>query len=158
MDQCQTLDKLGNKGRSDVFYRKVRQLTRQSMMRKSSKATKDMNGRLLTDKSNIKQRWREYIETLYDAERNPGKYSLDLEREDEVDKDSKRTGSVIQTYIYIYVCMYVCMHIYLYILTHFYNRCVHRYICACVCARARECEYVYMWRVCVSVYVSACGL
>ena len=27
MDQCQTLDELNSKGRSDVFYRKVRQLT-----------------------------------------------------------------------------------------------------------------------------------
>ena len=59
------------------------------MTRKSSKAIKDMDGRLLTDKSDIKERWREYIETLYDAERKPGKDSLGLEREDEVDKDSR---------------------------------------------------------------------
>ena len=89
MDQCQTLDELDSRGRSDVFYRKVRQLRGQKMMRKSSKVIKDMDGRLLTDKSDIKERWREYIETLYDAERKPGKDSFDLEREDEVDKDCK---------------------------------------------------------------------
>ena len=89
MDQCQTLDELDSRRRSDVFYRKVRQLTGQNVMRKSSKAIKDMDGRLLTDKSDIKERWREYIETLYDNERKPGKDSLDLELEDEVDKDCK---------------------------------------------------------------------
>ena len=88
-DQCQTLDELGSKGRSDVFYQKTRQLTGQNMMRKSSKAIKDMDGRLLTDKSGIKELWREYIKTLYDAEGKPGKDSLDLEREDEADKDCK---------------------------------------------------------------------
>ena len=89
MDQCQTLDELDSKGRSGVFYRKVCQLTGQNMMRKSSKVIKDMDGRVLTDKSDIKEKWREYIETLYDAERKPGKDSLDLKREDEVDKDCK---------------------------------------------------------------------
>ena len=59
------------------------------MMKKGSKAIKGMDGRLLKDKSDIKERWREYIETLYDAERKPGEDSLDLEREDELDKDSR---------------------------------------------------------------------
>ena len=89
MDQCQTLDELDSRGRSDVFYRKVRQFTGQNMMRKSSKVIKDMDGRLLTDKSDIKERWRDNIESLYDAERNRGKDSLDLEWEDEVVKDSR---------------------------------------------------------------------
>ena len=64
-------------------------------MRKSSKAIKDMDGRVLTDKSDIKERWREYVETLYDAERKPGKYSLDLEREDEIVKDCKRPDLLV---------------------------------------------------------------
>ena len=76
MGQCQTLDELDSRGRSDVFYRKVHQLTGQNMVRKSNKAIKDMDGRLLTGKSDIKERWGEYIETLYDAERNHGKIVL----------------------------------------------------------------------------------
>ena len=35
MGQCQTLDELDSRRRSDVFYRKVRQLTGQNMMRKN---------------------------------------------------------------------------------------------------------------------------
>ena len=64
MELCQSLDELDSKGRSDVFYRKVHQLTEQNMMRNSSKAIKDKDGRLLTDKSDIIERWRKYIETL----------------------------------------------------------------------------------------------
>ena len=72
MEQCQNLDDLDSKGRADVYYRKVHQLTGQNMMRNSSKAIKDMDGRLLTDKSDIIERWRKHIETLSDAERKPG--------------------------------------------------------------------------------------
>ena len=42
-------------------------------------------------------RWREYIKTLYDAERKPGKDSLDLEWEDEVDKDCKRPDLLVRS-------------------------------------------------------------
>ena len=45
-------------------------------MRNSSKANKDKEGRLLTDKSDIIERWREYIETLYDGKENQGKIVL----------------------------------------------------------------------------------
>ena len=37
MDQFQTLDELDSKGRSDVFYQKVRQPTGQSMMGRAAK-------------------------------------------------------------------------------------------------------------------------
>ena len=73
IDQCQTLDELDSRGRSDVFYRKVRQLTGQNVMRKSSKAIKDMDGRLLADKSDIKERWREHFMMLKE---NQGKIVL----------------------------------------------------------------------------------
>ena len=76
MEQCQNLDELDSKGGTDVCYRKLHQLTGQNIMRNSSKAIKDKDGRLLTDKSDIIERWRKYIETLYDAERKPGKDSL----------------------------------------------------------------------------------
>jgi len=87
MEQSQNLDELDSKGRTDVFYRKLHQLTGQNIMRNSSKAIKDKDGTLLTDKSDIIERWRIYIETLYDAERKPGKDSLILEQEEEVEKD-----------------------------------------------------------------------
>ena len=46
------------------------------MMRNSSKAIKDMDGKLLTDKSDIIDRWRKFIETLYNAKENQGKIVL----------------------------------------------------------------------------------
>ena len=95
MEQCHNLDELDSKGRSGVFYRKVHQLTGQNVMRNSSKAIKDMDGRLLTEKSDIVERWRKYIETLYDAERKPGKDSLVLEREEEADNDCKGPDLIV---------------------------------------------------------------
>ena len=89
------LDKIDSKGRSDVFYRKVRQLTGQNMIRKGSKAIKDMDGRLLTDKSDVKERWKEFIETFYNAGRKPGKDNLDLEHEDEVNKECKGSDMLV---------------------------------------------------------------
>ena len=59
------------------------------MMRNRSKATKEIDVRLVTNKSDIIERWRKYIETLYDAERKPVKDSLVLEQEEEVDKQCK---------------------------------------------------------------------
>ena len=43
---------------------------------------------LLTDKSAINERWREYIKTLYDAEGKPGK-EKDCKRSDLLDREIK---------------------------------------------------------------------
>ena len=89
------LDKIDSRGRSDVFYRKVRQLTGQNMIRKGSKAIKNMDGRLLTDKSDVKEKWKELIETFYNAGRKPGRDILGLEHEDEVNKECKGSDMLV---------------------------------------------------------------
>ena len=83
------LEELDRRGRSDLLYNKVRQLTRQSRQRNNTSAIKDKNGNLLTDKDDIKNRWKEYIEVLYDGEGKPLKKNLKMEKESEVDEDSK---------------------------------------------------------------------
>ena len=65
------------------------------MTRNSSKAIKDKNGMLLTDTNYIKERWKEYIKTLYDDEGKPGKESFALEREEEVERDCKGTDLLV---------------------------------------------------------------
>ena len=82
------LEELDRRGRSDL-YNKVRQLTGQSRQRNNNSAIKDKNGNLLTDKDDIKNRWKEYIEVLYDGEGKPLKENLKMEKESEVDEDSK---------------------------------------------------------------------
>ena len=83
------LEELGRRGRSDLLYNKVRKLTGQSRQRNNTSAIKDKNGNLLTDKDDIKNRWKEYIEVLYDGEGKPLKENLKMKKESEVDKDSK---------------------------------------------------------------------
>ena len=85
-----------DKAREDWWMEQCQnQLTGQNMMRNSSKSIKDMDGRLLTDKSDIIERWTKHIETLHDAERKPGEDSLVLEREEEVDKDGKGPDLIV---------------------------------------------------------------
>ena len=55
VEQCENLDVLDNKGRSDALCRKVRQFTRQSMMRNNRNEIQEKTNMLLTDKSDIKK-------------------------------------------------------------------------------------------------------
>ena len=66
------LEELDRRGRSDLLYNKVQQLTEQN----NTSTIKDKNGNLLTDKDDIKHRWKEYIEVLYDGEGKPLKENL----------------------------------------------------------------------------------
>ena len=48
------------------MYAKVGQLTRKNTTNCTSEAIKDETGKLLTESEEIRNRWKEYIETLYD--------------------------------------------------------------------------------------------
>ena len=58
---------------------------------KKSKRTniniEDSQGNVLKDKEKIKERWKEYFETLYDAQKKP--ITCNLEEENEVDEADK---------------------------------------------------------------------
>ena len=84
-EKCVDLEELDRRDRSDLLYKKVRQLTGQSRQRNNTSTIKDKNGNLLTDKDDIKNRWKEYIEVLYDGEGKPLKENLKMEKESEVD-------------------------------------------------------------------------
>ena len=88
-EKCVDLKELDRRDRSDFLYNKVRQLTGQSRQRNNTSATKDKNGNLLTDKDDIKNRWKEYNEVLYNGEGKSLKKNLKMEKESEVDEDSK---------------------------------------------------------------------
>src|SRR6478609_6434340 len=59
----------------------------------TSEAMKDETGKLLTEPEAIRNRWKEYIETLYDKNGEPQNEEIGIELELDVDKDSK--GPVI---------------------------------------------------------------
>ena len=54
------------------MYEKVRQLTGTAKVRaKLNTGINEKDGELLTEKGEIKRRWKEYVEELYDKESKP---------------------------------------------------------------------------------------
>ena len=68
-EQCNELDELQKQGRYDILYNRVKDLTKKKG--KSSTTVKDKNGELLSSPDDVRERWREYIEELYDKENRP---------------------------------------------------------------------------------------
>src|SRR5579864_7919798 len=90
--ECDEMEELDRSGRSDMVYAKVKKLTRKSG--KSGKAVrstaiKDRNGKLLKEPDKIRERWKEYIEILYDKEGKPEAEEMTMERETSVHEDNK---------------------------------------------------------------------
>ena len=69
--ECEEMEELDRSGRSDVVYAKVKKLTRKSGKAVRSTAIKDRDGKLLKEPDKIRERWKEYIEILYDKEGKP---------------------------------------------------------------------------------------
>jgi exonuclease III len=68
-EQCKTLEEFQQQGRYDKVYEKTRELTKKGS--RKSNAVKDSNGNLLTEEDAIKDRWKEYIEELYEKDNRP---------------------------------------------------------------------------------------
>ena len=81
--QCRELEELDRSGRSDLVYAKIREIHQKDRGGKKQGNVVSKDGTLLTDSENVKERWREYIEELY--EKPP---IVPLETEEEVDIDS----------------------------------------------------------------------
>src|SRR6478609_1738781 len=71
----------------------MHRLNRKKTTNCTSEAIKDETGKLLTESEEIRNRWKEYIETLYDMNRKPQNEEMGIELELDVDEDSK--GPVI---------------------------------------------------------------
>src|SRR6478609_5357058 len=65
-NECNELEELDRGARPDLVYAKVGQLTRKKTTNCTSEAIKDETGKLLTEPEEIRNRWKEYIETVYD--------------------------------------------------------------------------------------------
>ena len=62
----QRVRRIRSKRRPDLVYAKVGQLTRKKTTNCTSEAIKDETGKLLTEQEEIRNRWKKYIETLFD--------------------------------------------------------------------------------------------
>jgi len=76
-EECKELEMLEKKGRVDLVYSKVKKLTKKPNSANKSSGIKDSKGQLVTDADEVKNRWKEYIETLYDKVGNRKKKILD---------------------------------------------------------------------------------
>src|SRR6478609_5392423 len=71
------------------MYAKVGQLRRKITTNSTSEAIKDETGKLLTEPEQIRNRWKEHIETLYDKNGKPQNEEMRIELKLDVDEDSK---------------------------------------------------------------------
>ena len=70
-NECNELEELERRARPHLAYAKVRQLTRKKTTICTSEAIKEGRGQLLTEPEEIRNRWKEYVETLYDKNGKP---------------------------------------------------------------------------------------
>jgi hypothetical protein len=87
--ECEEMEDLDKNGRSDVVYAKVKKLRSKSGKAGRSTTIKDRDGKLLTEPDKISERWKEYIEILYDKEGKPEAEEMTVERETSVHEDNK---------------------------------------------------------------------
>jgi endonuclease/exonuclease/phosphatase family metal-dependent hydrolase len=93
LNQCNELQELDRKGRADLTYSKIKQLTEHKKYSSSNKAVASKRGEIITDPENVRARWKEYVEELYDKEGRPDVMWSGFEKEEEVQEDAK--GPVI---------------------------------------------------------------
>lgn len=87
-EQCTELEHLDNAGRSDLLYRKVREISKRTN-RKIMVGIRDKEGTYLNEPSKVCERWKEYIEELYDKEGKPAEEENKIEAENDVEREEK---------------------------------------------------------------------
>ena len=71
-EQCEEIEELDKRGRSDLMYAKAKEMGKKyKKSRSTNNNIQDSGGKILKDQNQIKERWKEYFETLYDAENKP---------------------------------------------------------------------------------------
>ena len=79
--KCEEIEELDKQGKQDQMYKAINDLNRKKI--RSSISVKDENGKLISDPELVRNRWKEYIEKLYNAEGKP--HSLSVEPATDMD-------------------------------------------------------------------------
>jgi hypothetical protein len=69
-EKCEELEELQSKGKYDQVYEKVKKMTKRPS-REGGIAVEDKGGKILQDPGEIRMRWREYVEELYQSREKP---------------------------------------------------------------------------------------
>jgi len=85
--ECEELEELNRRGRSDLVYGKIGQLTKKNNSSSRNSSIKDSTGKLLTEPEEVRQRWKEYIEVLYDRSGKPKEEDIVMQDEENVSND-----------------------------------------------------------------------
>src|SRR5580692_1678316 len=83
------MEELDKRGRSDLVHAKVKQLTGKGGAVGRSLTIKASDGKLITEPDKVRDRWKEYIETLYDKEGKPEARDVEVEVETSVPVDCR---------------------------------------------------------------------
>jgi len=67
--KCEEIEELDKQGKQDQMYKAINDMNRKKS--RSSISIKDENGKLISDPELVRNRWKEYIEKLYNAEDKP---------------------------------------------------------------------------------------
>ncbi|KAG1714102.1 hypothetical protein GQR58_001748 [Nymphon striatum] len=76
-EQCTELENIDKKGRSDLMYNKVKELTREKSKDKENTSIMGKDGIIIDDPTKVCERWKEYIEELYDKKGKPTEIYLE---------------------------------------------------------------------------------
>src|SRR6266550_6007049 len=87
-EECKEIEELEKKGRTDLMYKRVKQTTWDKKCKVGRKCEiEDKNGEIITDEKEVANRWKEYIEDLYNSHENKNREMIEQEwevREDEI--------------------------------------------------------------------------
>ena len=86
---CGELEDWNFKGRTDLVYARVARLTWKERVGSANMGITDSSGNMVTDPEEVRETWKQYIESLYDKVGKPKKEDLKFEEEDEVDTEEK---------------------------------------------------------------------
>src|SRR5437870_13460414 len=90
MSECEVLEEMDRRGRSDLMYARVKEITRTTKTgARQSVTIKDASGILLTEEADVRNRWKEYIEEVYCADEKARLVDLRIAPEGAVDEDSR---------------------------------------------------------------------
>jgi len=81
VQKCEEIEELDKQGKQDQMYKAINDLNRKKS--RSSISVKNENGKLISDPELVRNRWKEYIEKLYNAKGKPR--SLNIEPATDVD-------------------------------------------------------------------------
>jgi endonuclease/exonuclease/phosphatase family metal-dependent hydrolase len=88
-ETCNKITDLEKKGRTDLMYAQIRKATEVNKSAKSKGFIKDHNGNMLTKEEDIRERWKTYIEDLYNKKGKPKESDVKMERQEDVNDDDK---------------------------------------------------------------------